>query len=681
MARAADRSADVLRLDPSRTGPLRRRFARDLGRALDRLRLDVADLVDREDAFGLRPARHGLVGNAWRFNTSEEKLEAFKDWLRRRYKVRVRDANDALWRKYIEDGFRQGAGRSYDDAKKGRWPAGDGDFYRGTREQFLRDSFANPASLDTLKALVARTFSDLDGVSEQMAAGMTRVLADGLVRGQNPREVARTLSASLDIAKGRAEMIARTELSRAAAEGQLTALESLGVEDVGVSVEWVTSRRGTSRKGNPSPCPACKPLEGVVLKISEARGMLPRHPGCSCSWTIAGVSEDTSDQKATKARILKAVDASKKAAGGKDGWGPGRPVSEARPQSVLNVTHADLAVLGRFLSLNYPGQPRDARGRFGTGGMPSAAEAHAGARALLAKYAAGQKLTGAEGKQLYGHLAGMTVKQLKELKAEHGVKASGRDKAALVEKVAAGLAAKLKGGAGEKPLPAFGPSKAAVNVHHDKNDPGAFERHAKDLFGPGWKLSDIASAVGAPHDSTVTVRPLPFGNGGLDVMIDHPHFDAERQIKRDGDGKKYVHNDTFFVKEGVPTGTGLGLKVFGRQVENLKAHGFDRIEAYAQRAEPDPITPSGANGYFTWPRFGYNAPLNGDHIDDAVVARARAKFPRAKTILDVMATKEGRDWWSEHGDGIHGMVFDLTDGSRSMKTLDGYRREKAAGGK
>ena len=48
------------------------------------------------------------------------------------------------------------------------------------------------------------------------------------------------------------------------------AFEALGVEELGVAVEWATA-------GDEAVCELCEALEGVVLKIEEARGMLPRH--------------------------------------------------------------------------------------------------------------------------------------------------------------------------------------------------------------------------------------------------------------------------------------------------------------------------------------------------------------------------------------------------------------------
>lgn len=74
-------------------------------------------------------------------------------------------------------------------------------------------------------------------------------------------------------------------------------------------------------------------MEGVVLKIDEARGMLPRHPNCRCALVPANVGEETDDQKRSKTSIQSAVRVSARL--GRDGFDTAIPVSKERPVSVL----------------------------------------------------------------------------------------------------------------------------------------------------------------------------------------------------------------------------------------------------------------------------------------------------------------------------------------------------------
>jgi len=68
------------------------------------------------------------------------------------------------------------------------------------------------------------------------------------------------------------------------AEGQLDSFEDLNVEEVGVMAEWSTV-------GDDRVCELCEDLEGAIMTIDEARGLIPRHPNCRCAWIPANVGE------------------------------------------------------------------------------------------------------------------------------------------------------------------------------------------------------------------------------------------------------------------------------------------------------------------------------------------------------------------------------------------------------
>lgn len=229
------------------------------------------------EAFNLEPPPFALGGpvanQRWRGMNDPAKLKAFQDWLKSRFQEQLASSGEKdVWEAYIRDGFAKGAGRAFQDTRG--LPPEKGErlgFYRGSREEFLRSAFNRPESADKAKLLASRTLDELNNVTQDMATKMTRVLTDGLVQGRGPREVAADLADEVDVGRDRALTIARTEFIRAHAEGQLTAMELLGVEEVGAAIEWSTA-------GDEAVCPLCEPLEGVVLKIDEARGMLPRHP-------------------------------------------------------------------------------------------------------------------------------------------------------------------------------------------------------------------------------------------------------------------------------------------------------------------------------------------------------------------------------------------------------------------
>jgi SPP1 gp7 family putative phage head morphogenesis protein len=101
----------------------------------------------------------------------------------------------------------------------------------------------------------------------------------------------------------RAKTLSRTEIIRSHAEGQLDGLEKLGVAQVGVDVEWSTA-------GDNHVCPMCKPLDGIVLTLQEARGMIPRHPNCRCSFKPAGFIDRRGIQIREKSKVDAAIEKS-----------------------------------------------------------------------------------------------------------------------------------------------------------------------------------------------------------------------------------------------------------------------------------------------------------------------------------------------------------------------------------
>ena len=227
---------------------------------------------------GVRVTLDTVTANTrWRFQPNPAKVKAFQSWIAAQLRQRIVNASSRqLWEAYALAGFRKGAGRSFDDYRKSDRALAQGSkdrlaFYDATREEFLRSSFARPETVEKIQLLAGRSYDDLEGVTDDMSLRMSRALTDGLTQGKHPNDIAKDLADQVDIGRDRAETIARTEIIRAHAEGQLNSLEQLGVEEVGVAVEWTVTE-------DEKLCPKCAALAGVVLKIEEAHGLIPRHP-------------------------------------------------------------------------------------------------------------------------------------------------------------------------------------------------------------------------------------------------------------------------------------------------------------------------------------------------------------------------------------------------------------------
>lgn len=206
-------------------------------------------------------------------------------------------------------------------------------------------------------------------------------------------------------------------------------------------------------------------------------------------------------------------------------------------------------------------------------------------------------------------------------------------------------------------------SKAATYIRTD--DPEHLTL-LRSLFGARDDgVIDVASAVGAPDDARVEVTI----DSALKatIVVKHAEFNAERSVSLTKRPPVMVNEGFYMLYK---TGSGLGAKVFMDQVENLQRLGFARINTFAARSQS-------LNGYYTWLRLGYNNSLDDAVGDRSLKRRLREEFPDAKTVLDVMATKEGRDWWKSAGKSVD-VEFDLTPGSRSLRTLAAYLEEKRA---
>ena len=193
------------------------------------------------------------------------------------------------------------------------------------------------------------------------------------------------------------------------------------------------------------------------------------------------------------------------------------------------------------------------------------------------------------------------------------------------------------------------------------------------------KTEDIHGITGAASGplAGATVKVYDMGQT-TEISIRHPLLSepAERTLGIDADGKKYIHNDLLKLKD---KGKGPGLKIFASQVEHAIRHGFDRIECHAAGGQG---YKGDWSGYYVWPLYGYDQKISqlesGDDEERKCAAGLRKAFPEAESILDLMDTPEGAKWWSENGTGLRDAVFDLKEGSRSLKVLRAYQAKKAA---
>lgn len=196
------------------------------------------------------------------------------------------------------------------------------------------------------------------------------------------------------------------------------------------------------------------------------------------------------------------------------------------------------------------------------------------------------------------------------------------------------------------------------------------ERTARRLFGRALEPWEYAGLAGAPDDALVEVGTL---HGGIYLELCQPLSNSYRgsHVAQRLSVGVVLFNEGFHIHRRSLQRRGFGLRVVYRQFHAAKSLGVLRIVAMGGRSDEE-------NGYYTWPRFGFDGPLP---------AQIRQRLPlglrRARTALDLIDCEAGRRWWRQNGVPLH-VSFDLADGSRSWAVFERYLRQagrKAESGK
>lgn len=278
----------ILRKDPTRTLMIRDRFSADIKRRFKALKNEVVSFIVTLDALGLQERKPLTLATVqprqFEFHTDAGKLTAFNDWLRQQIDAKIlsfipdqRASLQGPWTTgYIESAYKRGAINAYLASKQGSLL--DDNVLQQGLDEFLRTSFGAAETLSKIQLLATRSFEQLKGITASMGADMNQILAQGMIDGSSAIEIARNMTDRIDtLTNTRALLIAQTETIYAHAEGQLDSFQRLGVTELGVKAEWLTA-------GDDRVCPLCQANEGNIYTIDEARGLIPLHPRCRCTW-------------------------------------------------------------------------------------------------------------------------------------------------------------------------------------------------------------------------------------------------------------------------------------------------------------------------------------------------------------------------------------------------------------
>lgn len=263
--------------DPSGTARIQAAYYDDIESRYKRVRTAVVRSIADADVFGMDDSSgfEGFIDDppapSYSYPMTASGLSAYVRWVRRALNVVVMGSGDPWTEQYIRRSYSRGLSHAAAALRAEGIAVDPGD---------LADAFATPIHRSTIEIFFRRQYELLDGINSTMAKELQRVLADGFMSGESPRVVGRQIRDKFgSIALRRGEMIARTESVYAMNEAALNRYETYlgGDAEVTAIVEFLTA-------GDRRVCPECSSLEGQHFKVSEAHGVIPRHPNCRCTW-------------------------------------------------------------------------------------------------------------------------------------------------------------------------------------------------------------------------------------------------------------------------------------------------------------------------------------------------------------------------------------------------------------
>lgn len=260
--------------DPSKTLTLRREFAQRLRGIWERISAQAFHDITERDVLGLQ---NSLVNNAdptsikdLSFETDDSKIEAFKQWLERQVKKGRVEVFTSGGNTYIKSAYQRGM-RNADTALRKQGVEIPPDVE-------IVNEFNKPVHKQQVQQLYTRVLSEWQGIAAAVEQQVGRALADGFAQGEGMYKIAKRIRDRIgSIGKKRATDLARTEIIRASADGALNRYEDFGVDEVAGEAEFLAT-------DDDRVCPICENLDGNIYLIEKAKGMIPQHVRCRCTW-------------------------------------------------------------------------------------------------------------------------------------------------------------------------------------------------------------------------------------------------------------------------------------------------------------------------------------------------------------------------------------------------------------
>lgn len=207
----------------------------------------------------------------YRYRDAPEQYDLFMQWLERQHNRGVLEVIQRDGNTYVRNATRDGV----------RWAQRQLRAQGVATDVSLTQAFNQAIDARQLNLLYQRNYDLLTDITESVSKEIGRVLTDGFQQGLNPRDIADEMTSQISsVGKTRATQLARYEVMNAQNVGALTRYEDAGVTQVDV----LTS----------GPCEDCQRIaDQAPMPIEEARGQLPAHPSCVCTFAPQVTSIET----------------------------------------------------------------------------------------------------------------------------------------------------------------------------------------------------------------------------------------------------------------------------------------------------------------------------------------------------------------------------------------------------
>ncbi len=267
--------------DPTQTTVLRNNYEAALYKRFRRVKGLVRTTVEENDALrmGERARRTRLASprDDFGFEENAQKQAAFEEWLQGAIEDEILEPvgeSGLLQGQHYTGSFVRAAVRKAIELAQGRLQQADFQVPDASVDAVLN----RPIHQSTLRTMYRRHYRALEGVTQEMDRQMSRTLTEGFAQGHHPRKMASELNDRIDkIGITRARTIAQTETINTHAEATLNSYERSDTEQVVKETEF-------SDSNDARVCERCEDLDGTTYTIDEARGVIPQHPNCRCSF-------------------------------------------------------------------------------------------------------------------------------------------------------------------------------------------------------------------------------------------------------------------------------------------------------------------------------------------------------------------------------------------------------------